>query len=103
MSGRDFSAEDRRKLAKSGAALPDGSFPIRDATDLENAIHDVGRASNPDRAKAHIKARAASLGLSDKLPDKWHAEDSEKEERRKSGSPKGKYQMWSSRESKGAL
>ena len=99
----DFSAEDRQKLAKSGAALPDGSFPIRNATDLENAIHDVGRASNPERAKAHIKARAASLGLTGSLPDKWHAEDNEKAERRKSGSPKGKYGMWSSHEKKGAL
>ena len=61
---RDFSEEERRRLAKSGEAMPDGSFPIVTRGDLENAIRAVGRASDPEAAKRHIKKRAAALGLS---------------------------------------
>lgn len=68
---RTFNAEQRRKAAGSGAALPDGSFPIQNAQDLRNAIHAIGRAKDPAKAKAHIKKRAASLGLSSLIPDGW--------------------------------
>ena len=66
-----FTAEERRQLAKEGVAMPDGSFPIRNSTDLENAIHDIGRANDPAAAKAHIRKRAAALGLESALPDDW--------------------------------
>lgn len=66
-----FHAAERRKLAKSGAARPDGSFPIRNEQDLRNAIRALGRAKNPDAAKRHIIARARSLGLTSILPDSW--------------------------------
>jgi hypothetical protein len=72
---KDFSADDRKKLADEGKAMPDGSFPIENGADLENAIHAVGRAKNPGAAKAHIKRRAKALGLEDKLPDTWKAVD----------------------------
>jgi hypothetical protein len=68
---RTFTAEERHHDAGTGAALPDGSFPIHDAKDLENAIHDVGRASDPARAKQHIEARAKTLGITNLLPDEW--------------------------------
>jgi hypothetical protein len=68
---RDFSADDRKRLASSGAALPDGSFPIENASDLENAVHAYGRASDKPKAKAHIIAHAKTLGCTDKLPDGW--------------------------------
>lgn len=68
---RDFSAERRRKLASSGAAMKDGSFPIENAGDLSNAVQAVGRASSPDAAKAHIRKRAKALGLTSRLPDGW--------------------------------
>lgn len=68
---RDFSAEERQKLAKSGEALPDGSFPIVTRQDLENAIHAIGRASDPAAAKAHIKKRAKALGAEDLIPSEW--------------------------------
>lgn len=68
---RDFSVEERRRLAKSGEAMPDGSFPIVTRDDLENAIRAIGRASNPDAAKAHIKKRAKALGLSELIPEEW--------------------------------
>lgn len=61
---RDFSAADRKKLAKSGAALPDGSFPIANCSDAMNARRALGRtpASNRDRVKAHIAKREKALG-----------------------------------------
>lgn len=68
---RFFSDEAREKLAKGGEALPDGSFPITDESDLKNAIQAIGRAKNPTRARKHIKQRAASLGLSDLIPVTW--------------------------------
>ena len=70
---RDFSDAKRKELAKSGAALPDGSFPIENKSDLENAVKAVGRASNPSAAKAHIKKRAKALGFTDCLPDTWES------------------------------
>jgi len=68
---RDFSASERRTAAQTGAAMSDGSFPIYNAKDLENAIRLAGHASNPAKAKAHIKSRARSLGLTGNLPDDW--------------------------------
>src|SRR5258706_13246868 len=68
---REFSGKERQGLADSGKALPDGSFPIKTKEDLGNAIQAIGRAKNPAKAKAHIKARASALGASDMLPDDW--------------------------------
>lgn len=71
----DFSEKERKKLAKKKEALPDGSFPIRNASDLKNAIQAIGRAKDPTKAKAWIKKRAKALGKEDLLPDTWKAED----------------------------
>jgi len=68
---REFSDDKRKELASSGKALPDGSFPIENVGDLENAIRAIGRAKDPAKAKAHIISRARSLGASDKIPDDW--------------------------------
>lgn len=68
---RDFSEEERQRLAKSGEAMPDGSYPIVTRQDLENAIQAIGRAKNPDAAKAHIVKRAKALGLPELIPDEW--------------------------------
>lgn len=68
---RHFSEAERDKAADSGAALPDGSFPIYNAEDLGNAISLAHNAKNVARAKRHIKKRAAALGLTGKLPDDW--------------------------------
>ena len=72
---REFSADERRSAASSGAALPDGSFPIKNKSDLSNAIRAIGRAKDPAKAKAHIKSRARALGASDMLPDSWSKRD----------------------------
>jgi hypothetical protein len=61
---RDFSASERRTDAKSGVALPDGSFPIANAEDLANARRLAGKAKDPAAARAHIASRAKALGLS---------------------------------------
>ena len=68
---RDFSEKQRENLAAKGKAMPDGSFPINNATDLANAIKDSGRAKDPAAAKAHILERAKALKLTDALPADW--------------------------------
>lgn len=68
---RDYSAEQRRQMADNGEAMADGSFPIKDRADLENAIHLAGHASDPAAAKRHIRKRARALGLEDLIPDSW--------------------------------
>ena len=57
-------AAKRRKLAKKGHALPDGSFPIPNAAYLEKAKHRIGSAHPSKRAaaKALINRRAKELG-----------------------------------------
>lgn len=71
MEKRDFSEAERDKAADSGAAMPDGSFPIKTKEDLANAVKAYGRSKNPQAAKAHIKTRAKALGAEDMLPDAW--------------------------------
>lgn len=71
IAGRDFSNDKRDKMAKKGTAMPDGSYPIANASDLKNAIKAVGRAKNPGAAKSHIKRRARALGLEDLIPAGW--------------------------------
>ena len=68
---RDYSTSERRRLAAAGAAMPDGSFPIANRRDLQNAIQSVGRASNYESAKRHIIRRARALGLTNMLPEEW--------------------------------
>ena len=73
---KDYSPEERDKMAKDGTAMPDGSFPIADCEDLANAIQSVGRAKDQDAAKKHIKKRAAALDCSDvEIPEGWAAEE----------------------------
>jgi hypothetical protein len=64
IAARDFSEKKRKKLAKTGAALPGGGFPIVNKQDLKNAERAIGRAKNPAAAKAHIAKRAKALGVS---------------------------------------
>lgn len=67
-----YSAGDRKKMAAAGQAMADGSYPIGDAQDLDNAIHAVGRGKAPHgKIRAHIKRRAKALGQGSKIPDSW--------------------------------
>lgn len=69
----DFSVKQRQKLAAKGQAMPQGGFPIRNRADLKRAIQAIGRASNPDAAKAWIKKRAKELNAMDMIPQSWSA------------------------------
>lgn len=68
---RDYGTEARRRMAESGEAMPDGSFPIANRADLRNAIQSVGRASNYEAARRHIISRARALGAEEMLPEEW--------------------------------
>ncbi len=68
---RDIPADERKKLADEGKALPDGSFPIANVDDLKNAIQAIGRAKDPEAARAHIKKRARELGEEKLIPEDW--------------------------------
>ena len=70
-SAREFDTETRKKMAKEKTALPDGSFPIKNAEDLRNAIKLAGNAKNPAAARAHIKRRAKAMGMEHMIPDSW--------------------------------
>jgi hypothetical protein len=71
MDKKDYSMDARRDMAASGMAMSDGSFPIANGGDLQNAIQSVGRASNYAAAKEHIVRRARALGMMDMLPEDW--------------------------------
>jgi len=71
-SKADMTAAQRRRLAGTGAAMPDGSFPIRNRMDLRNAIQSVGRASDYEAAKKHIISRARAIGATAMLPKEWN-------------------------------
>lgn len=67
-----YTAEQLRKLADEGKAMPGGRYPIADREDLANAVHAVGRGKGSHAAiRAHIKKRAAALGAAQAVPDTW--------------------------------
>ena len=74
---RMYSREQREAMAESGEALPDGSFPIADQADLENAIAALPRAADAQATTAHIIKRAKELGLEELLPEGMTEEVSE--------------------------
>jgi ATP-dependent protease ClpP protease subunit len=61
---RTFSTAERKRLAKSGGALRNGSYPIETCQDAMNARRAYGRANDSDRSSvaAHIRSREKSLG-----------------------------------------
>jgi hypothetical protein len=66
-------AAGRRKLAKAGNALPDGSFPIPNVAYLKKAIRAVGRAGPGKRPAlgALIRKRARALGAWNVVKGSW--------------------------------
>lgn len=67
-----YTAAQRRDLAAKGEALPDGSYPIANRTDLHNAVETIGlgNASN-EKIRNHIRKRARELNATDALPATW--------------------------------
>lgn len=77
---REFSQREREASAESGAAMPDGSFPIKSKRDVENAVQAHGRAKDKGKAKAHIIARAKVVpGGEAALPEEWKPKAKAKE------------------------
>jgi len=81
-------AKQRRMYARMGIAMPDGSYYIRNADDLQNAIESVGRATpnagesdvaRRNAVRRHIIQRASALKLSSKIPDTWASDGSLKQ------------------------
>lgn len=76
----DVSADERRRLARQGKAMPGGRFPIRNREDLLNAIRAVGRAKGGEAGRAAVRRyiirRARALGLTSLIPDTWNADGS---------------------------
>jgi hypothetical protein len=67
----EFSAGDHEQDAAEGVAMPDGSYPIRSANDIENALRDYYRSGKKPDVKAHIIARAKAIGAEEALPNDW--------------------------------
>ena len=67
---RDVNTAERRSLASDGNALPDGSYPIKNTGDLDNAAH-LARTGHGDAeaAKKLIARRARELGVANPLDD----------------------------------
>jgi hypothetical protein len=68
-----ISRKSRMRLAEEGKALPDGSYPIRNAQDLKNAIRAYGRSKPGSRGKVkrHIMKRAIGLNKEEIIPENW--------------------------------
>lgn len=66
-----LSTANRKDLADKNQAMPDGSFPIRNTSDLANAIKAFGLSKNKAAAKAWIIKRAVDLNAVGSLPDGW--------------------------------
>lgn len=72
-----YSAADRKAMAGNGQAMKDGSYPIKDEADLDNAIHAVGHGgADHDAIRRHVITRAKSMGKSSKIPDNWNSDGS---------------------------
>lgn len=69
----DISQRVRERLAQEGKAMPDGAYPIRNVSDLKNAIQAYGRAKESERTEVrkHIVKRARGLGRQDLIPENW--------------------------------
>jgi HK97 family phage prohead protease len=72
-SRRTFTAEEKKAAAKTGHAMPNGSYKIENTTDLSNAIGLVGHSKDysKEQVMAHIKKRARALGASHMIPTSW--------------------------------
>ena len=74
---KEFSADERKKLAGEGKAMKDGSYPIASKADLKNAVQAYGRAKNKAAAKRHIIRRAKALGATSMLPEDWNVKSAQ--------------------------
>lgn len=64
VAGHDYSETARQQAADRGEALHDGSYPIRDCAELQDAEQAYGRAPDSHRPalRALIRKRNTELG-----------------------------------------
>jgi hypothetical protein len=79
LDGWAITQADRDRAAKSGAAMPDGSYPITACSGGEGtvdaAVHAVGRGgADHDAIRRHVIKRAKALGCPGKIPDNWNGD-----------------------------
>ena len=67
----ELSSGESEKVAEDDVAMPDGSYPIRTAEDIKNAVASYYRSGKKSDVKAHIIARARALGTESAIPDDW--------------------------------
>jgi hypothetical protein len=75
VDGFAMNKEDRKKAASSGAAMPDGRFPIVVCTG-ENSVESAVGLARTNAERKHTMTRAKSLGCSSKIPDTWNSDGS---------------------------
>lgn len=73
-----YNTADRKRMAGTGAARDDGSYPIADKDDVHNAVLAVGRGDKDEHnaIRRHVITRAKSLGAASMIPDDWGADGS---------------------------
>lgn len=65
--------KEREKLEKEGKAMTGGRFPVRNVSDLKNAIKLVGNSDLPkDEVMKFLKRRAKDLGAENEIPESWN-------------------------------
>lgn len=65
--------KEREKLEKEGKAMAGGRFPVRNVSDLKNAIKLVGNSDLPkDEVMKFLKRRAKDLGAENEIPESWN-------------------------------
>lgn len=73
VKSEDWTHDERKQAAKDGHAMPDGSFPIKKAKDVQDAVDDWGRAGAKPSVKEHIQSRAKALDCEHHLPMDWQS------------------------------
>lgn len=71
VAGHDYSEAARHQAAARGHALPDGSYPVRDCAELEDAVSAYGRAPENHRKPlaSLIRKRNTELGCNQHLDE----------------------------------
>jgi hypothetical protein len=69
-----YSDEERAAMARTGEAMPNGSYPIKHAADVSFAVENWRNAGQPADARKHILRRATELGALDRVPDDWRGD-----------------------------
>jgi hypothetical protein len=70
-AARLYSEDERKTMAATGHAMPDGSYPIKTADDIATAVENWKNAGGRPDAKKHISRRATELGALHLVPDDW--------------------------------